>query len=29
LIPTFELPEEHKKIYEEALEIEKEDYKNL
>jgi len=29
LIPTFELPEEHQKIYEEALEIEKEDYKSL
>jgi hypothetical protein len=26
LIPTFELPEEHQKIYEEALEIEKNDY---
>jgi len=26
LIPTFELPEEHQKIYEEALDIEKEEY---
>ena len=26
LIPTFELPEEHQKIYEEALEVEKNDY---
>ena len=26
LIPTFELPDEHQKIYEEALEVEKNDY---
>jgi hypothetical protein len=26
LIPTFELPDEHQKIYEEALEKEKEEY---
>jgi hypothetical protein len=26
LIPTFELPDEHQKIYESALEIEKEEY---
>ena len=26
LIPTFELPDEHQKIYEEALEVEKEEY---
>jgi hypothetical protein len=25
LIPTFELPEEHQKLYEEALELEKDD----
>ncbi|MBT4632915.1 hypothetical protein HOB94_02805 [bacterium] len=26
MIPTFELPEEHQKLYEEALELEKDDY---
>ena len=29
LIPTFELPEEHQKIYEEALEFEKNDYEKF
>jgi hypothetical protein len=26
LIPTFELPEEHQKIFEDALNVEKNDY---
>jgi DNA polymerase-3 subunit alpha len=29
LIPVFELPEEHRKIYDEALEFEKQDYKRV
>jgi hypothetical protein len=29
LIPVFELPEDHQKIYEEALEFEKDDYEKV